>query len=199
MAPATAKQLYTARPSDAGAVNPGLRFRLTRLAADGVEGDVDGAATTFHSGDRVRFTFESNVDGFLYVVQQGSSGRWTVLFPGPDINGGKNTIAKGQRYQVPTDDWFLFDDNPGTEHLFVFLSREPMKQLPGFDRPVTRYETVVASVVDDLKQKVQSRDLVFEKDRTPAAAKGAVQATYVVNKAQVADAVAASIALVHAK
>ena len=68
---------------------------------------------------------------------------------------------------------FIHDDNPGTEQVFVFLSREPMKQLTGFDRPVTRYETVVASVVDDLKQKIQSRDLVFEKDRTPAAAKGA--------------------------
>lgn len=197
--PASAKQLYSAHPSDAGAANLGLRFRLTRLGADGVEGDVDGATTTFHSGDRIRFTFESNVDGYLYVVQQGSSGRWTVLFPGPNINGGKNAIGKGQRYQVPNDDWFLFDENPGTEQVFVFMSREPLKQLPGFDRPVTRYETVVASVVDDLKQRVQSRDLILEKDRTPATASGAVQATYVVNKAQVADAVAASIALVHAK
>jgi hypothetical protein len=64
---------------------------------------------------------------------------------------------------------------------------------------VTRYETVVASVVDDLKRRVQSRDLVFEKDRPSATPGGAVQATYVVNKAEVANAVAASIALVHAK
>lgn len=195
----TAKELFSPTQAGALAVAPGLRYRVTRRGADGTEGDVDDESTTFHSGDRVRFTFESNVDGFLYVVQQGSSGRWTVLLPGPSINGGRNTISKGQSYQVPTEDWFLFDDTPGTEQVFVFFSREPMKHLPGFDRPVARYETLAASVVDDLKRRVQSRDLLFEKDRPVATAGGAVQSTYVVNKAELADAVAASIALVHAR
>ncbi len=195
---ASAKQLFASSPGSSGAVNPGLRYRLTRLTADGVEGDVDASTTTFHSGDRVRFTFEANINGYLYVVQRGSSGRWTVLFPGPRINGGKNTVGRLAQYQVPSNDWFLFDDNPGKEELFVFLSREPMQQLPGFDQPVTRTETVVESVVQDLRQSIKSRDLVLEKDR-PSSAGGAVQATYVVNRDELSQAVSASITLVHAQ
>ena len=82
---------------------------------------------TFKTGDAVRFAFESNIDGYLYVVQQGSSGDWTTLFPHPDINGGRNAFAKREEQQVPprADGWFTFDGPPGTEHVFVFLSREP--------------------------------------------------------------------------
>jgi hypothetical protein len=35
---------------------------------------------TFHSGDRVRLSVESNLDGFLYVIEEGSTGAWDVLF-----------------------------------------------------------------------------------------------------------------------
>ena len=155
-------------------------------------------STTFRSGDRVRFSFNANIDGFLYVVQQGSSGRWTVLFPGPRINGGKNAIQTGEEYQVPSNDWFLFDATPGTEQVFVFLSREPMTQLPGFDRPVTKPETVLASVVDDLRSRIASRDLVFEKDAETVKDAGAlIQATYVVNRTELGQAVSASITLSH--
>ena len=57
-------------------------------------------------------------------MQQGSSGSWTVLFPNPDINGGRNQIKKGDEYNVPDGAWFTFDDRPGTEQVFVFLSRD---------------------------------------------------------------------------
>src|SRR5262249_48170841 len=93
---ASAKELFAAKPDANGVgVNAGLRFRLIRLA-DGQQAEVDPATTTFHSGDRVRFAFDSNIDGYLYVVQQGSSGRWTVLFPGSKINGGRNAVKRAE-------------------------------------------------------------------------------------------------------
>ena len=194
----SAKQLFAGQ-AGSPITNTGLRFRLSQQSSTGAEADVDPAAITFKSGDRVRFTFESNIDGHLYVVQQGSSGRWTVLFPNPQINGGRNQIKRSEQYQVPNDDWFLFDDNPGTEQVFVFLSREPLTQLPGFDRPVTRLESVRASVVEDLQRTVRPRDLIFEKDTTSKAAPGAKspQATYVVNRDEVGKTVAATIQLTH--
>lgn len=194
----SAKALFD-NPSSAGAMTrPGLRYRLTRRANDGTETDVDPETAVFHSGDRVRFTFDSNVDGFLYVVQQGSSSRWTVLFPSPRINGGLNAVRHTEQYQVPANDWFLFDAQPGREELFVFFSREPVAQLPGFDKPVTKPEMVVASVMDDLQQRVRSRDLVFEKDfEASTEDPRPVQATYVVNRADLAQAVSAHIALSH--
>ena len=171
-----------------------LRFRLIQKVADGGESDVD-PGKTFKSGDSVRFAFESNIDGFLYVVQQGSSGNWTVLFPNPDINGGRNQIKKGEQYNVPDEAWFTFDNNPGTENVFVFLSRDQVAVLPGFNRPVTKMENVRADVVQDLQRSVRSRDLVFERER-PAGGK-ASQSTFVVNREEVGKAVSAVIQLVH--
>ena len=76
----------------------------------------------------------------------------------------------------------------------------PMLQLPGFDRPVTRTESVVASVVADLQKQIASRDLVFEKDARKRTETGAaVQATYVVNRTQLGQAVAASLSLIHTR
>ncbi|HMD33959.1 MAG TPA: serine/threonine-protein kinase [Vicinamibacterales bacterium] len=193
---ASARELFTATSeSDAHAANTGLRYRLVRLD-EGRESDVDPATAVFHSGDRVRFTFDANIDGYLYVVQQGSSGRWTVLFPNADINGGRNAIRRGEEYQIPDGNWFRFDKTPGIEQVFVFLSREPMAQLPGFDRPVTRTETVTASVVEDLQHRIASRDLVLEQ-AAGASGDSRSHATYVVNRTEVGRAVAASITLTH--
>jgi serine/threonine-protein kinase len=192
----SAKQLfYNEGAGAADVANAGLRYRLIQQAPGGGETDVD-PTTTFHSGDRVRFAFESNVDGYLYVVQQGSSGRWTVLFPNPDINGGRNQIKKFEEYTVPEGAWFTFDDRPGTEQVFVFLSRDAVAQLPGFDRPVTRMESVQGSVVETLQRSIRSRDLVFERERPSGGAKPS-QATFVVNREEVGKAVAAQIQLVH--
>jgi serine/threonine-protein kinase len=174
-------------------VSPGLRFRLLQAGAGDAPIDVD-PAIDFHTGDRIRFAFESNIDGYLYVAQQGTSGNWTVLFPNPDINGGRNAVRRFQEYTVPDDNYFRFDGPAGTEHVFVFLSREPLSQLPGFDRPVKSFETGSPAMIAALKTTIQSRDLVFAKD---TAASKTPQATYVVNKAEVGKAVTASFDLSH--
>ncbi len=194
-----AKELF--ETSAAGTVRTGLRFRLIRRLADDTEADVD-PETVFHTGEKVRFAFDSNVDGFLYVVAQGSSGQWAVLFPDPEINRGRNAIRRGEEYEVPREDigGFEFKGEPGAERVFVFLSRKPLKELPGFDRPVTRPETLMASVVDNLRLQVQSRDLVFAKTTAPGSpGKKMSLSNYVVNPAALGDAVAVSITLQHAR
>jgi len=191
---ATAKQLFS---STTGAPAAGLRYRLIQQRPDGTDVDVD-TATTFHSGDKVKLSFESNISGYLYVAMQGSSGNWAVLFPSVQINGGRNQLAPLEEYDVPSDGgWFQFDENVGTENLFVFLSREPLSQLPGFTRPVTKAETLTAAVVKELQQSVRSRDLVFTKDSSSGGKPGVKQATYVVNRAEVGKAVTTTISLIH--
>ena len=148
----------------------------------------------------MRFTFESNSDGYLYVVQEGSSGQWTVLFPHPQINGGNNLVRRLESYAVPSKAWFAFDANPGTERLFVLFSKEPMSELPGFSAPITKPATVSESVVARLSREIASRDLVLQKDDgTAEEAAGArpTQVTYVVNRDQLGKEVAVTIRLVH--
>lgn len=185
-----AKEMFA---SSEASVSPGLRFRMIQAGDGDAPMDVD-PARDFQTGDRIRFAFESNIDGYLYVAQQGTSGNWTVLFPNPQINGGRNAVRRFQEYEVPQGDWFRFDGPAGTERVFVFLSREPMNTLPGFDRPVKSFEPGSATMIAELRSSIQSRDLVFQKD---AANAKTPQATYVVNKAEVGKAVTASFNLTH--
>ena len=187
-----AKEMFSSTDAN---VAPGLRFRLIQAGPNDTPADVD-PAKEFQSGDRLRFAFESNIDGYLYVAQKGSSGNWTVLFPNTEINGGRNAVKRHQEHEVPQGDWFMFDDKPGTEQLFVFLSREPLAKLPGFDRPVQKsFERASPGLVAELQNSIQSRDLVFAKD--PSSKGKSQQATYVVNKAEVGKAVTASFTLTH--
>jgi serine/threonine protein kinase len=194
VAAVTAEKMFTDAP------NTGLRYRVSRVARAGSETDIDPATTTFRSGDRVRLSFESNVDGYLYLVQQGSSGRWSVLFPNPEINGGRNRVRKSEEYSVPDEDGFFeFDANPGVENLFVYFSQEPMQELPGFgNKPVTKPETLTASAVTELQGTIASRDLSFGRDPKPSTKSGnIIQANYVVNKSELGKAVSASFTLKH--
>ncbi len=195
-APDAAHQLFVS----ATGLIAGLRYRLLKVGSNGEEVDVDPASAQFRTGDKVRFTFESSTNGYLYVVQQGSSGKWTTLFPDPDINGGRNAIRRSEVYRVPptSDGWFEVDHNPGTDHVFVFLSKEPVEQLPGLTPVKERYASADPLLIDGLKRRIQARDLIFQKD-TSRTAQGAatVKGTYVVNRTEVGKAVAASFSLVH--
>jgi serine/threonine protein kinase len=200
--PAAATTLfYGTGPSGGGdaPANTGLRYRILQRLENGQEISVD-TSTTFRSGDSVRFAFESNSDGYLYVVSEGSSGQWLMLFPSPEINGGSNAIKAFEDYLVPSDRWFTFEGPPGTERVFVFLSREPVADLPGFRRPVTEVQTLARNDIQGLEERVRSRDLVLEKTsaRVQKTTDGhLIQGTYVVNRDEFGKAVVARFELIH--
>ena len=178
--------------------NVGFNYRILRRTPGGAAIEVD-PDTTFQSGDRIRFAFEPNADGFLYVVQQGSSGRWSVLLPHPQINGGRNDVARFRPVTIPPSGWFRFDDTAGTERVFVYLSRESVPTLPGFDGPVEAMAAVEPAAMLELTRSVRPRDLVFEKEAEPArTADGAAQAAYyVVNQDQAGSAAWGDFGLRH--
>ena len=189
----TAKEMFTA--ADPGTANTGLRYRLIQELAPGEQRDVD-PDTMFRTGDRLKLAFESNVDGYFYVVAHGTSGRWNVLFPAPDINGGSNRVARQREYLIPDDGWFEMQPPAGTEEVFVIVSKEPLAELPGFKSPVRKPEMVQAAVVQDLQ--IRSRDLVYVKDKDKSTTAGRLtQSSYVVNRDELGKFVTAMISLRH--
>ncbi len=144
----------------------GLKYKILMRTPECDIHEVD-PAHTFYSGDKVRLQFESNVDGYLYVLQKGSTGRDRVLFPHPQINGGNNRVQRGITYSVPAGQWFTFDNNPGVEQLTVVLSRTPIKSAPQEAKPQEDSSVSVVSVVEELNQSVRSRDLVLFQEKTP--------------------------------
>src|SRR5262245_25942941 len=51
-------------------------------------------------GDRVRFRFRTNFDGYLYVTNLNTSGKYEQLFPRQET-GENNRVSAGQEYKVP--------------------------------------------------------------------------------------------------
>jgi hypothetical protein len=190
----------------------GLRYAVLKRDASGAFKEID-PDTSFKSGDRIRLQVDANTSGYLYVVMQGSSGSWRVLFPSFEVAMGNNQVRKGQSLQIPPAGQFAFDDQAGTEKIFLVLTRQPQPDLEklvyaivnpaapspadsGLGRVIVAQATFSDDTVNRLRNDVQSRDLVFEKvdsdDSPSASAAGAgarvENAAYVVNPSTAQDA-----------
>jgi hypothetical protein len=82
-------------------------------------------AKEFKSGDKIRVAFESNFDGYVYIVNVTPGGKSKVLFPYK--HEANNMINKGQKYELPGEGMIEFDEETGTEVLQVYMSRERIK------------------------------------------------------------------------
>ena len=77
----------------------------------------------FQTGDVVRLRLRSHYRGFLYVMDQGTSGHFTTVFPAADT-GGDNRIESEHEYLVPAVDegWFEVQGPAGFDVLYFLLS-----------------------------------------------------------------------------
>jgi hypothetical protein len=174
--------------STAAALPPlALRYSVLKRGEPGFA-EVD-PESIFRSGDRIRVSVEANDSGYLYIVQQGSSKAWNVLFPNEETAGGNNHIERNRAYTIPGGtSSFVFDTQPGIERVFIILSRRPepdMEKLiysltstPGKqpasapepkDKPepsrvlIASTKPIEDSVINRLRTQLMARDLVFEK------------------------------------
>jgi hypothetical protein len=75
-----------------------MEIMLERL--DGDAWHTIDPGLVLQQGDRVRFRYRTNFDGYLYVMNQSTSGRYEQLFPREET-GQDNRIAANRDYQVP--------------------------------------------------------------------------------------------------
>ncbi|MEO8049274.1 MAG: DUF4384 domain-containing protein [Acidobacteriota bacterium] len=191
--PGSSSGAASTAPTQAVVDNPsalvplGMRYSVLKRNAAGVYQEVD-ADTTFQSGDRIRLEAQANSTGYLYVVAQGSSGNWQVLFPSREVSNGSNVVHRGETRLVPggNQGQFVFDEQAGTEKLFFVLSRQPEQSLdkliysmggqtppadpavvkPGAAEParvMMAQTTIGDDVISRIRGQVMARDLVFEK------------------------------------
>ena len=93
-------------------------------------------------GDRVRFRFKTNFSGYLYVMNAGTSGDYSRLFPAPET-GEQNRIEAGKEYLVPaTQGSFRIAGPPGQDILTWMVTpaalgdgAKPYKPLPPPPKP----------------------------------------------------------------
>jgi hypothetical protein len=85
--------------------------------------------TVFHAGDRIQLSVETNGQGYLYIISRGSSGTWKPIFPSPEVEDGNNRVEGFHSYVLPPKSRMIFDEQTGSEKLFVVFSREPEPSL----------------------------------------------------------------------
>ncbi len=137
----------------------------------------------FKAGDQIKIQFESNFDGFIYVVNIAPNGKRCILFPYPEA--ADNAVHPEQRYDIPPGgDAIEFDQEKGTEVLQVVMSRDRIPYLDAAlkepDRCLSESATTAAAelqagivkhvkpvIPQDQDSKIRSRDIILAsgKDR----------------------------------
>ncbi|MCE5310522.1 MAG: DUF4384 domain-containing protein [Acidobacteriales bacterium] len=98
------------------------RMELTLERREGSVWRIVDPGLVFAQNDRVRFRFRTNFDGFLYVMNQSTSGKYEMLFPREDT-GEQNRIEAGVEYVVPaTQGWFRISGPPGHDVLYWMVT-----------------------------------------------------------------------------
>jgi hypothetical protein len=181
---------------------PHLGFRYTVALVNQASGKAVAVDPDrdFRKGECVRLEVESNQSGYLYVLSKQSSGGWLPLFPSSEMPDESNVADPGQKVRAPKDFGFEIGDPPGTETLFVALSRSPRDFFDLYDaiktppaeapannsRPASNPVQLadarrVDSAVEKMAKSFGTRDLVIRKV-TPAADKQDTDySVYVVN------------------
>jgi hypothetical protein len=90
----------------------------------------------FTLGDKLRFTFSSPQDGYLYVINEGPEivnglPQYNILFPDPgEIADNAPSLRANQQLSVPKEPyWFDADNQQGTEKHWLVWTERPVAEL----------------------------------------------------------------------
>jgi hypothetical protein len=209
----------TSAPAPSTGAPLGLKCTILKLV--GSEMQPVPADAVFHAGDKIQLQIQANSPGYLYIIAKGSSGTWAPLFPSRDVADANNHVDGWHTYTLPPRR-MVFDEQTGTERLFIVFSRAPENDLentiyslqgakaqpaaaPAPAPAAKPKQLLLTASVDDATvgrlRNTFSRDLVIEKvdESTPApTGEQKETAVYVVNPSGSSDSrVVADLALVH--
>ena len=97
----------------------------------------------FRTGDRIRIALEPNTDGYLYIFNSENGAAPKMIFPDARLDGGNNWIEAHVPVEVPSSEeaeerlrWFEFYGDPGTERIFIVLTRDLLSGVPAAEELV---------------------------------------------------------------
>lgn len=170
------------------AANLGVRYNIIKVnPQNGADQVAVPADTTFKKGDCVAIRLAPNRGGFLYVFNQGTSGKWQPLIPSEDLPDEPATVKPYQVVAIPGQHCFEMDDPAGDERLFVMITEKPedIKNLDDMLRklgkpaaqpagaPQQRPDAMVVAMnnlsntIQGLQSQLASRDIKITKVAQP--------------------------------
>jgi serine/threonine protein kinase len=90
----------------------------------------------FEEDDEIRVNVRSPQGGYLYVLNEGprepsAPPDFVLVFPSPTANNGSSLVAAEQVVQIPEKTWLRFDQQHGTELLWLIFSENAIPELEG--------------------------------------------------------------------
>ena len=77
----------------------------------------------FHEGEEIKIKFQSNFEGYVYILNITPGGKKRLLYP--CLSQTTNTVIPGRIYSLPPDPQTIaFDEEKGTEVLQVIMTRD---------------------------------------------------------------------------
>jgi hypothetical protein len=112
--------------TDAVKTSQAQRMEITLEKQEGNTWKPMDPGFVFEKGDRIRFRFRTSFSGYLYVMDYGTSGSYTLLFPREET-GRENGIVASREYLIPaTNSLFRIDGPPGHDIVYWTVSPIPL-------------------------------------------------------------------------
>ncbi len=100
----------------------------------------------FEKDYRIRLSITSPQSGRLYLLNEGPTGAdqtptFIVMFPSTSTNNNSALLTANQQIQIPEQSWFSFDEQQGTEKIWVVWAEKDVPELEavkGFANPKDR-------------------------------------------------------------
>jgi len=88
----------------------------------------------FEKDYRIRLSINSAQSGRLYLLNEGPAGAdqtptYNVMFPTETANKGSALVNENQLIQIPEQSWFQFDEQQGTEKIWLVWSAKEVPEL----------------------------------------------------------------------
>lgn len=116
---------------------------------------------TFYSGDRIKFVFDVNFEGWAAILNTGPTGRRTLLFPYWE-NGrlADHTVSPNAALQLPRGGaWIRFDARTGDEQVTVVFAKNRIAELGRYEQRFTDGRLVSDAEADDLLAEFNRKTL----------------------------------------
>lgn len=114
----------------AGCTGRGDETKLALKVAIEPEHGVPGRtlAPSYYRGDqddRFRLVVTAEQEGFCYVLNRGSSGRFVMVYPNRDAGITNNRLTPGEPTRIPSEgagNWLGYGDGAGVENMTFFFA-----------------------------------------------------------------------------
>lgn len=122
------RDLFIEKEKDESKGKSGAKVRILLKRGNEPERYVSPNAT-FYSGDKIKLAFDINFSGHVALLNVGSSGRITMLYPYPGADSMVEPRDEEQLIPANQKDWITFDDRPGTEQISIVFSTNPIESI----------------------------------------------------------------------